>query len=63
MNKEQRKEISKITYTLEEMAYDEQEKYDMAPENLQDTDRVLKFEENADTLQEAIDVLTELLEN
>ena len=45
---------------LETLRDEEQDKYDNAPENLQDTERVEKFQENAEKIQEAIDILEEL---
>jgi hypothetical protein len=62
MNKQQRKIINDVIEKLDKIAYEEREKYENAPEGLQDTDRVLKFEEDADRIQEAIDILLEILE-
>ncbi|MCK5018124.1 MAG: hypothetical protein KAS32_13790 [Candidatus Peribacteraceae bacterium] len=57
MNNEQRDKLSEIIDTLTDMESEEREKFDNAPEGLEDTERVLKFEENADSIQEAIDAL------
>jgi len=61
MNERQRRVIRRIIANLVEIRDDEQDKYDNAPEGLQDTDRVYAFQENADNLQEAIDILTDLV--
>lgn len=61
MNKEQRKRLQNALDILTEIQEEEQEKYDNAPEGLQDTDRVLKFEEDADKLQEAVDLVNEVM--
>jgi len=62
MNKQDRKELQTIVDKLYCMQECEQEKYDNAPEGLQDTERVEKFQENADSIQEAIDTLEYLVE-
>jgi len=62
MNNKQREKIRKIIEQLEKIQEEEQEKYDNAPEGLQDTDRVYLFQENADSLQEVIDILTDVVE-
>jgi len=62
MNQEQRKKLEEVLGILTEIQEQEQEKYDNAPEGLQDTDRVNKFQEDADELQEAIDIITAILE-
>jgi len=62
MNKEQRKRLQNALDILTEIQEEEQEKYDNAPEGLQDTDRVLKFEEDAEKLQEAVDLVNEVME-
>jgi hypothetical protein len=62
MNQEQRKRLQDALDILTEIQEQEQEKYDNAPEGLQDTDRVNKFQEDADELQEAIDIITAILE-
>ena len=61
MNKRQREKIEEMIAELEQIQEEEQEKYDNAPEGLEDTDRVLRFQENADNLQEAIDILQEVI--
>ena len=60
MNQKQRDKLSEIINELEFMEMEEREKYENAPESLQDSDKVLKFEENADGLQEIIDLLQEM---
>lgn len=64
MNKQQRKnlsdmldEIAGYVSTLEEMAEEEQEKYDNMPEGLQDSERGQAIQEAADNLQQAADDL------
>jgi len=63
MNQRQRDEIAEILDKLIDLEAEEREKYDNAPEGLQDTERVQKFEENADYIQEAIDQLNEAVED
>jgi len=63
MNKNDRKEPQEIIEKLEFLQEAEQEKYDNAPENLQESERVTKFQDNADQLQEVIDTLTYLWED
>lgn len=55
MNKKQREKLQIALDILTEVQEQEQEKYDNAPESLQSTDNVEKYQENADNLQEAID--------
>ena len=62
MNKDQRKKIQSLVDELYIIQEEEQEKYDNSPEGLQDTERTDKFQENADQLQESIDILESLLE-
>jgi soluble cytochrome b562 len=62
MNQEQRKKLQGALDILTEIQEQEQEKYDNAPEGLQDTDRMNKFQEDADELQEAIDIIQSILE-
>lgn len=63
MNQKQRDKLSEIINELEFMEVDERDKYDNAPEGLQDSERFQKFEENADSIQEAIDSLNEAMED
>ena len=63
MNKQQRAKLQTIIDDLSIIQEQEQEKYDNMPEGLQETDRAYKFEENADTIQEAIDTLEVLMES
>ena len=62
MNKQDRAKLQKLVDELYILQEAEQEKYDNAPEGLQDTERVEKFQENVDSIQEAIDTLEYLLE-
>jgi len=62
MNKNQAGQLNDLINQLSEMQECEQGKYDNAPENLQESERVEKFQENADTIQEAIDTLESILE-
>jgi len=63
MNKQEREKLQDLINELSWLQDAEQDKYDNAPEGLQDTERVEKFQENADQIQEAIDVLEGLLED
>jgi hypothetical protein len=62
MNNEQRKKLQEAMDILTEIQEQEQEKYDNAPESLQETERVQKYQEDADSLQEAIDALSNVVE-
>ncbi len=62
MNKTQRYIIQECINTLSEIMDEEQDKFDNAPENLQGTEQYEKFEENAEQIQEAIDILEEVIE-
>ncbi len=63
MNKQDREKLQQLSDELSYIQESEQEKYDNAPENLQNTERIEKFQENADSIQEAIDVLSHVLED
>ena len=63
INQKQRDKLAEIINELEFMEVEEREKYENAPEGLQDSERFRKFEENACSLQEAIDLLTEVMED
>jgi predicted RNase H-like HicB family nuclease len=62
MNKKQREKLQEALDILTEIQEQEQEKYDNSPESLQDTDRVNKYQDDADTLQEAIDSIQGVLD-
>ena len=69
MNKQQRKKLSDMldeiagyVSTLEEMAEEEQEKYDNMPESLQDSERGQAIQEAADNLQQAADDLQDWID-
>ena len=62
MNKNQRAKLQDALDIVTEIQEQEQEKYDNAPEGLQDTDRVQKFQEDADSLQEAADSIQTVLD-
>lgn len=62
MNKQDREKLQDLIDELSYLQESEQEKYDNSPESLQDTERVEKFQENAEQIQEAIDTLQYLLE-
>jgi len=62
MNQNQRKRMQNIIDELYLIAEEEREKYENAPEGLQDTDRVYQFSENADAIEEAIGYLEEIVE-
>ena len=62
MNKQDREKLQDLIDELSYIQEAEQEKYDNAPENLQESERVDKFQENADQIQEAIDTLQSVLE-
>lgn len=62
MNKSQRKELEKIANNIEllieglqRIQEEEQDKYDNAPESLQESERVQQYETNAQELEEAIE--------
>lgn len=61
MNQKQRDELSIMKMKIDELRQEEEEKYDNAPEGLQGTDRVEKFQDNADALAEIYDLIDELL--
>ena len=54
MNKEQRERLQNAIDILSEIAGEERDKYDNSPENLQDTERVEKFNEDAEKLDEIV---------
>jgi hypothetical protein len=69
MNKQQRKKLSDMldeiagyVSTLEEMAEEEQEKYDNMPDGLQDSERGQAIQEAADNLQQAADDLQDWID-
>lgn len=62
MNKQDREKLQELTESLAYIQESEQEKYDNAPEGLQDCENVSKFQENADSIQEAIDILQGVLD-
>lgn len=69
MNKAMRKELEaiyanleSIQTTLEDFGFEEQEKFDNAPESLQETDRVLAFEAAADNLSSAAGFISDAME-
>jgi len=62
MNQAQRDRLQQALDILTAVQEEEQEKYDNAPEGLQDTERVEKFSEDADSLQEAIDLIDTIME-
>jgi len=62
MNKKDREKLQEFIDNLTCFQESEQEKYDNAPENLQNSERIEKFQENADSIQEAIDILNNILE-
>lgn len=62
MNKNQREELYNAISIVRVIAEAEQEKYDNAPENLQETERVEQYQKNADTLTEAAELLEEVSE-
>jgi len=62
MNKQQKGRLQEAIDIISTIAEEEQEKYDNAPENLQDTERVDKFQEDADALQEIQETLVEIVE-
>lgn len=62
MNKAQRKKLQFAIDIISEISEEEQEKYDNAPENLQETERVEKFQEDAEALQEIQSEIEEVLE-
>lgn len=63
MNKKDRENLQGLIDELTCIQESEQEKYDNSPKNLQNTERIEKFQENADSIQEAIDLLSNVLED
>ena len=62
MNKQDREKLQDLIDELSYLQEAEQEKYDNMPENLQESERADKFQEDADQIQEAIDTLQSVLE-
>jgi DNA-directed RNA polymerase subunit F len=62
MNQEQRKRLQEALDILTEIQEQEQEKYDNAPENLQYSEKFEKFQETAESLQEAVDIVQAIVE-
>lgn len=69
MNKETRKHIAKIIddldgakIALENIKYDEEEKRDNMPENLQNSERYEAFDEACDALDDAITSIDEAVD-
>ena len=60
MNQKQRDKISKIIDELEDIASEERDKRENAPENLYDSERYTRMEEIADNIDEAIEYLREV---
>lgn len=60
MNQKGRDRLSELKDEIEQMQSEEQEKYDNAPEGLECSERYERILENADQLQEAIDILEEV---
>jgi len=63
MNQKERERLQIIRDELQCMQECEQDKFDNAPENLQDSERYERIQEIADSLQEAIDNLDNILED
>lgn len=62
MNKKQRERLLDALDILTEIRNEEQDKYDNTPENLQYSERAEKFQEDADSLTEAIQLIEEVQE-
>lgn len=69
MNKERRKELRRIVVELEQLqsdletvAAEERDAFDSVGENLQQTDRVREWEDNADKLDDAVSVFEEIID-
>jgi len=62
MNKKEKVSLQKLRDDLECMQETEQEKYDNAPEGLQDSATYEKIQECIDYLQESMDALDYILE-
>lgn len=60
MNNRQRITLDMAKNEIQAILYDEEEKYDNIPENLQDSERAELMQENINNLQEAIDLLNEV---
>ena len=57
---EMREDADQVLDILESVLYDEEDAYDNTPENLQESCRAMESEEAIDSLNEAIDLLTDL---
>ena len=62
MNHARRKRIQEAIEILEECEAEEREAFERTPDSLADSAPNLQREENADTLQEALDLLRPLVE-
>ena len=62
MNKKEKEALQIIRDDLQSMQEVEEFKYDNAPENLQSSEMYEHIQEGADNLQEAIDLLDQILE-
>jgi len=62
MNKAQRKRLQDALDILTSIQEEEQEKYDNMYEYFPDSEQTEKLQENADTLQEAVDLIEQVME-
>ena len=63
MNKKQRQRIEKSITELQEIADEEREKVDNAPEGQEDTERYQEMEEAADGIDDALSTLEGKIKN
>ena len=62
MNAEQRTQLQKALDILAEVKEQEQSKVDNTPENLMNSEKYEKMQENVDSLQEAEDLIQQVME-
>ncbi len=63
MNKQRRTELQKIIDSLDNVMANEQDAYDNMPEGIQESERGEAMETGLDSLNEAKDILTEIVDN
>ena len=69
MNRQRRKSLQKVINTLEEqrdelqrLAEEEQESYENLPDNLNDTEKAVEMQENAEGLEESQSDIDDIIE-
>ena len=61
MNQQVRARLEEISEELQQLMFDEEEKYDNLPEGIQDSERGEMFQEAIESLSSAIDALNEII--